>query len=97
DLLSGKEAQKVVWVVRLVEDLDVVPTQYLKKLDGTEDLWEVRAQHGGNAFRLLGFFHGSDLLVLTSGFVKKSRKTPQKEIDLARRRRRDYLTRRRKG
>jgi hypothetical protein len=42
DSLSGKQAQKVVWVLRLIEELDVVSTQYLKKLVNTDDIWEVR-------------------------------------------------------
>ena len=44
DSLSGKQAQKVIWVLRLIEELDSVPSQYLKKLAGTEDLWEIRAR-----------------------------------------------------
>lgn len=92
DTLSGKQVQKVYWVLRLIEELDSVPVQYLKKLVGTESLWEVRAQHGGDTFRLLGFFDGSRLLVLTSGFAKKSETTPRQEITLAERRRQDYLT-----
>lgn len=94
DALSGRQAQKVVWVLRLVEELDPVPSQYLKKLVGTSDLWEVRAQHGGDAFRLIGFFEGPRLLVLTSGFAKKTEKTPRQEIELAEKRRQDYLSRR---
>ncbi|MGK7921633.1 MAG: hypothetical protein AB4080_16675 [Trichodesmium sp.] len=42
DSLSGKQAQKVLWVLRLVEELDSVPSQYLKKLVNTNDIWEVR-------------------------------------------------------
>ncbi len=38
DSLSDQHAQKVAWVLRLVERLDRVPEQYLKKLVGTEDL-----------------------------------------------------------
>lgn len=94
DSLSSKQVQKVVWVLRLVEELESVPSQYLKKLVGTSDLWEVRAQHGGDTFRLIGFFDGSRLLVLTSGFAKKTEKTPRQEIALAERRRQDYLSRR---
>jgi len=94
DALSGKQAQKVVWVLRLVEELETVPSQYLKKLVGTRDLWEVRAQHGGDTFRLIGFFDGARLLVLTSGFAKKTEKTPHQEITLAEKRRQDYLSRR---
>ncbi|MBD0319994.1 MAG: type II toxin-antitoxin system RelE/ParE family toxin [Gemmatimonadetes bacterium] len=91
--LSGKQAQKLVWVLRLVEELDRVPVQYFKKLTGTEELWEVRAQHGGDTFRLLGFFDGATVVVLVSGFAKKTQETPSREIELAEARRRDYLSR----
>ena len=97
DELSGKQAQKVVWVLRLIEELEVVPGQYLKKLVNTDDLWEVRVQFGGNIFRLLGFFDGSTLLILTNGFAKKTQKTPRQEIDLATRRKKDYLLRKKKN
>lgn len=95
DALSGKQAQKVVWVLKLIEELDPVPAQYFKKLSGTEDLWEVRAQHGGETFRLLAFFDGSRVVVLVSGFSKKTDKVPLKEIALAEERRRDHLSRKR--
>lgn len=94
DALSGKQAQKVVWVLRLVEELESVPAQYFKKLGGTEDLWEIRAQHGGDTFRMLGFFESPAVLVLTSGFAKKSEKIPRREINVAETRRREYLRRR---
>jgi phage-related protein len=94
DSLSSQQAQKVLWVLRLVEEIETVPAQYLKKLIGTEGLWEVRAQSGGDAFRLLGFFEGHRLLVLTSGFAKKTEKIPRREIALAEKRREDHLRRR---
>jgi phage-related protein len=81
-------------VLRLVEELERVPEQYLKKLTGLEDLWEIRAQHGGDTFRLMGFFDGPDLMILVSGFAKKSRKTPTQELMRATERKRDYLGRR---
>lgn len=92
--LGGKQAQKVIWVLRLVEELDQVPSQYFKKLVGTESLWEVRAQHGGDTFRLLGFFDRPRRFVLTNGFAKKTEKIPRQEIALAEWRRRDHLSRR---
>jgi phage-related protein len=79
-----------------VERLNIVPQQYFKKLVGTEDLWEIRAQMGGSSYRFLGFFNGSSLLILTSGFSKKQQKTPGREIELAQQRRTDYLQRRNK-
>lgn len=93
DALAGKQTQKLIWVLRLVEDLPLVPVQYFRKLTDTDELWEVRAQHGGDVLRLLGFFDGGGLLVLVSGFTKKSEKTPPEEIARAERRRRDYLSR----
>lgn len=96
DSLPSKQAQKVAWVLRLIEELDLVPGQYFEKLVNTEDIWEVRVQFGGDIFRLLGFFAGSSLLILTNGFAKKSQKTPRQEIDLATRRKNEYLSRQRK-
>jgi phage-related protein len=74
--------------------MDVVPLQYFKKLAGREDIWEVRAQFGSDDYRLLGFFDGGALVILTNGFAKKTQKTPTQEIELAIRRKRDYLARR---
>jgi len=96
DSLQDKHAQKITWVLRLVERLDHVPQQYFKKLVGTDDLWEIRGQTGGNSYRFLGFFVDDGLLILVSAFSKKQQKTPSKEIDLAHQRRTEYLQRRNK-
>lgn len=93
DSLSAKHAQKVIWVLELVESLNHVPVQYFKKLKNTDDLWEIRARVGSNSFRLLGFIDNEEFIVLTNGFSKKSQKTPKNEIDLAEQRKADYLFR----
>lgn len=95
DSLSGKQAQKVLWVLRLVEELPLVPVQYFKKLVGTDDIWEVRIQLGNDIFRLLGFLEQGQLVILINGFAKKSQKTPPQEIEIAEQRKRDYLSRKR--
>ena len=93
-LLRGKQAQKVLWVLQLIEELESVPRQYFKKLVDSEGLYEVRIQFGNDIFRLLGFFDSGTLLILTNGFAKKTQKTPPQEIALAIRRKKDYLARR---
>ena len=93
DGLGSKQAQKVAWVLRLVKELQLVPKQYLKKLEGTDGLWEVRAEFGGDAFRLLGFWDAGNLIILTNGFAKKTQKTPERELALAAQRKREYLNR----
>lgn len=94
DSLPTKAAQKVTWVLRLLEDLDIVPASYFKKLINTEEIWECRMQMGSNAYRVLCFFDGNAVVILTHGFAKKSQKTPKQEIERAEAYRRDYLKRR---
>jgi len=92
--LSDKERQKISWVLTLVREHQVVPREYFKKLQSTDDIWEVRASFSGHAIRLLGFMDGGTLVVLTNGFVKKSQKTPAQEIALAEKRKKEYEKRR---
>ena len=94
DDLPDKTVQKVVWVLRVIRDLERVPANYLKKLVNTDDIWEVRVDVGRNTFRLLGFFTGRESIVLTNSFQKKTRETPQAEIRLAEERKADYTRRR---
>ena len=96
DSLSGKAAQKVTWVLKLIEDLDIVPSSYFKKLTGTEEIWECRIAFGSNAYRIFCFFAENSVVVLTHGFTKKSQKTPKTEIERAEAYRKDFLERRTK-
>src|SRR3990170_1488716 len=96
DSLTGKQAQKVTWVLQSIEELDVVPIQYFKKLIDSENIWEVRIQFGNDIFRLLGLFERGALLILTNGFAKKTQKTPSQEIALAIRHKNEHLARRKK-
>lgn len=94
DRLNAKQAQKVTWVLRLIEEQERIPITYLKKLVNTDEIWEVRVQFGHDIFRLLGFFEAHDLIILSHAFQKKSQKTPQQDIHIAEQRRNDYLRRR---
>ena len=94
DSLDGKQAQKVSWVLQLIEELDNIPAQYFKKLVNTDGIWEVRVQISGNIFRLLGFLENERLVILNHAFQKKTQKTPRKEIKIAESRMNDYLNRR---
>ncbi len=93
DLLPGEVARKIVWVLRLVEDLDRVPVQYFCKLADTQEIWEFRIKLGSNIYRVLSFWDGNKI-VLTHGFIKKTQKTPLQEIVRAENSRKDYLMRR---
>ncbi len=94
DSLTAKQAQKAAWVMQLIEEIELVPVQYFKKLVNTDDIWEVRVQVGNNIFRILGFLDDERLVVLNHAFQKKTQKTPKKEIKIAEKRKKDYLSRR---
>ncbi len=58
-----------------------------------DGIFELRAQMGSNICRSLYFFYSGKNIILTNGFVKKSQKTPPKEIALAKEYRGDYIAR----
>lgn len=89
--LNVKEVQKVTWVLQLIEESNIVSTKFYKKLVNTDDIFEVRVQYRNNSFRFLGFEHKGDFVVLTNAFRKKDQKTSIKEIELAQRRKKEYL------
>jgi phage-related protein len=94
DNLTDAQVTKITWVLKLIREIDRVPSKYFKKLVNTDDIWEVRIDVAKNTFRLLGFFYGNELIILTNSFQKKSQKTPKKEIELAQKRKKEYLSRR---
>ena len=93
DSLSDKHTEKVLWVLRIIRNLDYVPKEYLKKLISTDDLWEIRVKSGNNQFRIICFFDHGKIIVLTHWFAKKSQKVPKKEIKLSQERKKDYIER----
>ena len=58
-----------------------------------DGIFELRAKQGGDITRVLYFFVLGSKVVLTNGFVKKTQKTPRSEIELAKKRRDDYVNR----
>lgn len=92
DHLPPKTAQKVVWIISLIEDLDRIPSHYFCKLAGTDDLWEFRIKWESNIFRVLAFFDGAKV-ILTHGFAKKTQKTSVREIEKAEQYKKDYFAR----
>ena len=85
-----KVRDKIIKVLDVIEQIDRIPMTYLKYIEGTNGLFEVRVQLGNNIFRIFCFFDGNKLVVLLSGFQKKTQKTPPEEIKRAERLMTDY-------
>ena len=80
---NKKVKAKIIWTFDLVEDLQRVPETYLKHIENTDGLFEMRVQLGTDIFRIFCFFDRGQVVVLVNGFQKKTQKTPKKEIELA--------------
>ena len=80
---NKKVKAKIIWTFDLVEELQRVPETYLKHLDNTDGLYEIRVQLASDIFRIFCFFDQGQLVVLANGFQKKTQKTPKKEIEMA--------------
>jgi phage-related protein len=78
-----KVKDKIIWTFDLIEELHRVPETYLKHLENTDALYEIRIQMGSDIFRIFCFFDQGQLVVLANGFQKKTQKTPKKEIEKA--------------
>jgi phage-related protein len=74
----------------LIEEIQQIPETYLKHLDGTDGLYEIRIQLGSDIFRIFCFFDEGKLVILANGFQKKTQKTPKQEIIKALKIKKDY-------
>lgn len=77
---TPKVRTKIIKVLDIIEQIERIPTTYLKYIEGTDGLFEIRVQLGNNIFRIFCFFDGNKLVVLLSGFQKKTQKIPAEEI-----------------
>ena len=80
---NKKVKAKIIWTFDLVEELQRVPETYLKHIENTDGLYEMRVQLGTDIFRIFCFFDRGQVVVLVNGFQKKTQRTPRKEIELA--------------
>jgi phage-related protein len=82
---------KFNWTLELIATLERVPVKFLKHLEGTDGIYEIRVEAGSNIFRVFCFFDKGQLVVLINGFHKKTQKTPKNEISLASKIKKEYF------
>lgn len=80
---KNKVKDKIIWTLELIEELHRVPESYLKHMENTDGLYEIRIQQGNDIYRIFCFFDQGQLVVLANGFQKKTQKTPKQEIEKA--------------
>ncbi len=83
--------EKIGYVFHLIRTVNHIPEKFLKHLEGTEGLYEIRVELSNNIFRIICFFDKGNLVVLLNAFQKKTQKTPKNEIVLAEKLRNEYF------
>lgn len=66
-------------------------TTYLRRMTGTQSLWELRAKQSGKQYRLFLARMNEERIVVLHGIIKKTAKTPRNEIKTAEDRLQSYL------
>lgn len=83
---------KAMQVIDLLEARGhILRAPYSKELE--DGITELRISAGNNISRILYFFVAGNTAMLTNGFIKKTRKTPNAEIERAKQYRKDYMRR----
>lgn len=90
--LSDKEQAKILREIDLLEKFGfALGMRHIKKMSGTDQLWELRIKHSSNNFRIFYFHFVDNKFVLLHAIRKTTQKTPTKDIDLALKRQAKYI------
>lgn len=90
--LDIKMRNKILMILNVLQEKgNQLREPYSKHLE--DGIFEVRGKIGNDISRVLYFFYYNEKIILTNGFIKKTQKTPKKEIDLAKKYRKEYIER----
>lgn len=87
-----KVQRKIEYALDLVRFERVVPKKFYRHITGSDGIWEIRVITTFKSIRLLCFEDKGNLVVLTNCFIKKTKKTPKSEIELAESLKKEYLS-----
>lgn len=81
--LERETLRKLYQVLTLIMTIEVVPSKFLKAIEGRKGLFEIRMEQGGNIYRVFCCFDEGNLVILFNGFQKKTQKSPVELLDKA--------------
>ena len=90
DKQRPKVKKRIIWTLKVIEDVDRIPETYFKHIEGSDGMYEIRVQSGNDIFRIFSFFDKNRLIIVGHGFQKKTQKTPQSQLDMAEKIRKEY-------
>ncbi len=82
--LSTKEKAKILREIELLRAFGFsLGMPYIRKIAGTDELWELRIQCGSNDYRIFYFHYIKGIFILLHAIKKKTDKTPVRDIQMA--------------
>ena len=94
--LPIKHRAKAIWEIDLLAEHGTMLNEpYAKAIVGERyaGLWELRIQYASDISRIFYFMYEGNRFVLLHGFLKKTDRTPTRELEQAIKYRMDYLRR----
>ncbi len=95
--LNTSIQEKIEYVFKVIRTVDMIPQKFLKHIEGTDGLYEIRIKVGSDIYRIFCCFDEGRIVVLFNGFQKKSQKTPKKEINRALKIKNNYFENKKTG
>lgn len=90
--LSVKEQAKILREIDLLAKFGFsLGMPHIKRITGTDSLWELRIKHGSNNYRIFYFHFINNKFILLHAIRKTTQKTPIKDIKLALKRQVKYV------
>lgn len=83
--------EKIGYVFKVISTVERVSEKFLKHIEETDGLFEIRIEVDSNIYRIFCCFDKGNLVVLFNGFQKKTQKTPKTEIELAEKLKNEYF------
>ncbi|MDY0078412.1 MAG: type II toxin-antitoxin system RelE/ParE family toxin [Bacteroidales bacterium] len=76
-----KVQEKIEYVFKLIRNVERVPEKFLKHIESTDGLYEIRIRYRSDIFRIFCCFDEGRVVILFNAFQKKTQKTSKKEIE----------------
>jgi len=77
-------------MLKSLVSLPKIPSKFFKHIEGVNGLFELRLSWDGKAYRIFCFFDKGNKIILCNGFIKKDQKTPNQEINKAKKIKEEY-------
>jgi phage-related protein len=86
-----KSRDRIDFVLDLIKNEKHVPKKFLKHMEGTDSLYEIRVSTSFKHIRIFSFFDQGNLVILANCIIKKTQKTPKNALALAIKLKKEYF------